>query len=571
MPNAKLLAKVLATPWRVLSTAEVGSTCALHIRYILTCFSECYCDNRLRGTGAPAPDGEAGCNMACSGDATAMCGGPNRLTLWKFYTGNEPTGSVSVTPAAASSSAAPQATGLPTGFTYKGCYVDGPGFRIMNYAQPDDQTMTIASCANACAKAGYTIAAMEYSYQCFCDNVVRMGGKLATSESECSTTCAGNQAQTCGGPARMSIWSSQTTLKIIDVPKPVQNVSDWQYQGCITDVGGTVFPWKSANATGNSPEWCLGKCKEYGYMAAGLEYGEECYCGDLDGVTKQKAQTVAESECSTPCPGNPEAICGQGNRLSWYKWTGDPLYVWSYPTGPAAGRYEILVNGPIIPLIAQPSINGKINLLEKHGTGQTPSTGAWEMDPSVGGGAAPGAFRELQGVKTDVFCAAGLTLPDRAGRLLNIGGWSLDSTFGVRLYTPDGAPGVDGTTAWQEDWNTIKLQRGRWYPTGLVMANGSVLVVGGQEGSNGPPVPNMEILPRVGPVLEAQYLRETDPFNLYPFLVVMPSGGIFIQYYNQARILDERSLDTVKILPKVPGSVNGKYLQITEQSKHTLT
>lgn len=120
---------------------------------------ECYCDSRLRAGGAPAPDGNTGCNMACSGNATEMCGGPNRLTLWRFYTGNEPTGPVTAT--AASSSAVPVATGLPTGFTYKGCYVDGPGFRIMNYQQPDDQAMTIASCANICAKAGYTIAAME--------------------------------------------------------------------------------------------------------------------------------------------------------------------------------------------------------------------------------------------------------------------------------------------------------------------------------------------------------------------------------------------------------------------------
>lgn len=122
---------------------------------------ECYCDSQLRAGGAPAPDGNTGCNMACSGNATEMCGGPNRLTLWRFYTGSEPTGSVSVT--AASSKAVPVATGLPTGFTYKGCYVDGPGFRIMNYQQPDDQAMTIASCANVCAKAGYTIAAMEVS------------------------------------------------------------------------------------------------------------------------------------------------------------------------------------------------------------------------------------------------------------------------------------------------------------------------------------------------------------------------------------------------------------------------
>lgn len=290
-------------------------------------------------------------------------------------------------------------------------------------------------------------------------------------------------------------------------------------------------------------------------MAAGLEYGQECYCGDLDGVAS--SMTAPESDCNTVCPGNPQAICGQGNRLTWYKYTGTPLYVWSYPTGGAAGRYEFLVGGPIIPLISTPGINGKINLLEKHGTGAPNTTGAYEFDPTVGNGKDIfHAFRELTGIKTDIFCSAGLTMPDRAGRQINIGGWSGDSTFGVRIYTPDGSAGVNGTNQWQEDQTTVALQKGRWYPTGMVMANGSMLIVGGEDGSNGAPVPSLEILPKVGGVLDAPYLRETDPYNLYPFLVVLPSGGIFILYYNQARVLDEKSLDTVKTLPQVPASVN---------------
>ena len=51
-------------------------------------------------------------------------------------------------------------------------------------------------------------------------------------------------------------------------------------------------------------------------------------------------------------------------------------------------------------------------------------------------------------VQTDIFCAAGLTLPDKAGRQLNIGGWANDATFGIRLYWPDGSAGVWG----QNDW-----------------------------------------------------------------------------------------------------------------------
>lgn len=90
----------------------------------------------------------------------------------------------------------------------------------------------------------------------------------------------------------------------------------------------------------------------------------------------------------------------------------------------------------------------------------------------------------------------------------------------------------------------------------MVMANGSMLIVGGQEGSNGPPVPSLEILPKAGGVLELDFLRRTDPFNLYPFLVVLPSGGIFIQYYNEARIMNEATFAVDKVLPNVPASVN---------------
>jgi hypothetical protein len=272
------------------------------------------------------------------------------------------------------------------------------------------------------------------------------------------------------------------------------------------------------------------------------------------------SQPAPESDCNTPCPGDPSAICGQGNRLSWYKYTADtPLYVFSYPQGAAAGSYQFLVGGPVIPLVSQPLVNGKVSFVEKYGTGPPNSTGAYELDPSIGGGTDIfHAFREMRGLKTDVFCSSSLTLPDRAGRVINIGGWSGDSLYGVRLYWPNGKLGVNSTNDWQENFKQVSLQIGRWYPTSMILPNGSILVVGGENGSNGPPVPYMEILPKVGPLKFAQWLQDTDPNNLYPFLAVMPSGGIFVQYYNQARILDAGSLDTIKILPTTPATVNSE-------------
>ena len=208
----------------------------------------------------------------------------------------------------------------------------------------------------------------------------------------------------------------------------------------------------------------------------------------------------------------------------------------------------------MVPLITTPGVNGKYTFVEKFGTGAPNSTGAYELDLSQINNFAA-AWRPMH-VKTDVFCSAGLTLPDKVGRQINIGGWSGQSTFGVRLYWPDGSPGVASVNDWQENANEVALQTGRWYPSAVIMANGSVLVVGGENGSNGPPVPNLEILPPTGGgLVSCPFLAQTDPYSLYPFLAVLPSGGIFIAYYNQAQILDEVTLLTKQMLPGIPSGV----------------
>ena len=75
------------------------------------------------------------------------------------------------------------------------------------------------------------------------------------------------------------------------------------------------------------------------------------------------------------------------------------------------------------------------------------------------------------------------------------------------------------------------IQLERWYPTALVLSNGSVVVAGGSFGGNGPENPTLEILPRTpgnNTLVYLDFLNETAPNNLYPFLFVLPSGGLFI-------------------------------------------
>lgn len=513
--------------------------------------NECFCDSQIASTASVATDGR--CNMPCAGNSTQICGGPNGINILNSTT---PVGPGTGGPVQGVNETAI----LP--FKYQGCYTDNSasGRALMNQ-RPDDSNMTVESCISACSARGYTIAGMEYSQQCFCDNYIRYSPTLL-ADGKCSMPCAGNSGEKCGAGNIISVYSNGT---MIDYQPATTQTTDlpgsWKYKGCLSDAaGGTRSMPYLATYSNNTNSYCLSLCQQFGYNAGGTEFGEQCFCGDQSDVANAGATLMPESDCNMVCANdtgkNGGHLCGGPNRISYYTWTGAPLTTWSYAKGVSAGKYTFLTSGPVIPLVTTPGRNGKVTYLEKFGTSPANNgTGAYEFDITLVSNYTA-AWREMH-VKTDIFCSASLTLPDRGGRQINIGGWANDATYGVRFYTPDGKPGVPGTNDWEENYQEVHLQAGRWYPTAMTMANGSILVVGGEEGSNGAPVPSLEVLPSPsGQVLYAEYLDRTDPYNLYPYLAVLPSGDIFIAYYNEARLLDHKSLETKQVLPNIPGAVN---------------
>lgn len=77
----------------------------------------------IDGEGAPAT---SGCDMACQGNSSMLCGGPNRLNLYNF------TGTITAPPTVdppgagdggANTNVQPVLSGLPTPWNYSGCYV----------------------------------------------------------------------------------------------------------------------------------------------------------------------------------------------------------------------------------------------------------------------------------------------------------------------------------------------------------------------------------------------------------------------------------------------------------------
>ncbi len=78
------------------------------------------------------------------------------------------------------------------------------------------------------------------------------------------------------------------------------------------------------------------------------------------------------------------------------------------------------------------------------------------------------------------------------------------------------------------------------------------MVSGGETGSNAAAVLIHRSAPlHRDPALYMDWLSRTNPNNLYPFVCVLPSGGIFVAYWNEARILDQTTFDTIKVLPNI--------------------
>lgn len=521
---------------------------------------ECYCGNVFSNGGAQVL---AGCNMVCNGDSAQICGGSARLSVWSLIgSGTNPTASVSEpsTPGPTEDPDPPEPVELPANWEYKGCYTEGTSGRTFLNQQPDSSTLTVESCVNTCSGLGYNVAGMEYSVQCFCDNFLRNGAQLVAS-SDCSMPCSGDSSQMCGAGNRLSVYSN-ADLIVYQPPAPKTEglPANWEYVGCITDgVADRTFKWMSENVENATIDDCIAGCSRYGYEAGGVEYGYQCFCGDIANVVDKGGLEAPEAECNVACSGDPIHLCGGGNRISYYRWTGASLTTWSYASGSAAGQYDFIMSAPLIPLISVVGINEKIVLVEKHGTStEANSSGSFEYDPSLAPDYAT-SFRELGGIETDVFCSASIVLPDKAGRQLNVGGWALESLHGVRFFTPDAELGTPGTNMWEEDIDRVALLDPRWYPTAVIMSNGSILIMAGEDGSDGPMVPSCEVLPHPPGVTAAtylDYLENVEKINSYPFVAVLPSGNMFFAQYNEARIISQVDFSTIRMLPQMPGAVN---------------
>jgi len=133
--------------------------------------------------------------------------------------------------------------------------------------------------------------------------------------TDCNMACGGNPAETCGAGNRLSVYSSAA---VVVVPVHAPTVGYYNWTGCFTEgnVTRALTLGTDVDYVGMTVQVCEAFC--YPNLVFGVEYGGECYCGNMAELDTSGATRAATTDCNILCPGNVSEYCGAGNRLDLY-------------------------------------------------------------------------------------------------------------------------------------------------------------------------------------------------------------------------------------------------------------
>ena len=158
----------------------------------------CYCGNALQSYSAL---GQQGCNSACSGNSSEICGGSNGaskyISVWNA-TSNVP------------------ATTVHQVGTYvsQGCYSDSSGNNSTHSLNGANYTsnsgMTVEACVGFCQSKKYGYAGVEYGQDCYCDSSLASVAQKQ-SDSQCNMLCTGNEREFCGAYGDLIVYKQDSS------------------------------------------------------------------------------------------------------------------------------------------------------------------------------------------------------------------------------------------------------------------------------------------------------------------------------------------------------------------------
>ncbi|MGH0165299.1 UNVERIFIED_CONTAM: hypothetical protein FKN15_060882 [Acipenser sinensis] len=148
--------------------------------------AECYCGHRIQAPNASESD----CNMECKGEKNNMCGGANRLTIFRLELSQE--------------SARRYGSAI-----FKGCFrkPDNVSFALPVSALIPN--MTVDKCVDFCTEKEYSLAVLA-GQTCHCGfPTLRFPLHEREDEQLCSQRCSGEEFESCGNEDYFVVYQTQ--------------------------------------------------------------------------------------------------------------------------------------------------------------------------------------------------------------------------------------------------------------------------------------------------------------------------------------------------------------------------
>lgn len=124
--------------------------------------------------------------------------------------------------------------------------------------------------------------------------------------------CSGATNELCGGTSRLSVFNNTAYV----YPSSPAVVNNFLFKGCYAEAtNGRLLSGPSTTNPQMTVELCVNYCVSQGASWAGMEFGDECYCGNSLPTT---AVVELESSCNMLCAGNNKEYCGAGGMLDVY-------------------------------------------------------------------------------------------------------------------------------------------------------------------------------------------------------------------------------------------------------------
>ncbi|TCD62163.1 hypothetical protein EIP91_007269 [Steccherinum ochraceum] len=240
---------------------------------------ECYCGNTLTGGASTNTVSGDQCSNACAGNQYQTCGGPQRLTLL-----HNPTPGKTPPPSSAPASSAP-ATSAPASST----------------PVSSAPTTSAASSVSSPVKVVTTTSPSKPT-----TTLIVPPSSSAGSTTVVSSVTSANP--TSAKPTTTVVTSSPPSASSPSSP------GSWVADGCVQDSASRVLQGASTSSNKMTIPTCQAFCDSKGFTYAGLEYGQECYCGN---ALAKRVDINQAQQCYMTCSDGQK--CGGTWAISLFK------------------------------------------------------------------------------------------------------------------------------------------------------------------------------------------------------------------------------------------------------------